>query len=237
MMRRSSTLSRIAIILACIGSLTSLFSVTCGIVALSIGGRAVLPIVMPSFMLNMLMAGVNLTTITLCSPDHDPLHYPRRFIGWIRTYRRCRSERRAEHRAERNADKIRRSDPVHLAWDAIVSPPHAITDARRSRLEDLRFRADIAVDRLGGSLDIGDIDTIVLMQKTLGEVSAAYRAALTVATTDKGRKAIDRSLEETLEKMVSAAESRLAVSDRAVTDRFDAAIRHAQASSDRLADR
>jgi hypothetical protein len=224
---------RLALVMASISMLFVPVSTVCSIVALAMGGMYVMPIVLPTFMLNLVMVPINLLTITLNSPGRDPLHYPRRVRDWLRT----RRARRMDDRNKNRQAAARRGDPVQEAWHAIVSPPHAMTDARRSRLEDLRFRADIAVDRLGGSLDVGDIDAIVLMQKTLGEVSSAYRAALTVVTTDKGRKAIDRSLEETLDGMVSAAESRLAISDRAVTDRFDAAIQHARSSSARIVDR
>jgi len=220
---------RFALCLSFIALTSGAISVTYSMIALYFGGLAVLPAVTTMLMLNAVAFAVNLVTITLCSPGRDPLHYPRQALAWLRARRGSRVVRRSE--------EARQTDPVHLAWHAIVNPPHAMTDARRSRLENLRFRADVAVDRLDGSLDIGDIDTVILMQKTLGEVSSAYRAALTVVTTDKGRRAIDRSLEETLDRMVSAAESRLAASTQAVTDRFDAAIQHARSSSARIVDR
>lgn len=224
---------RLALVMASVSLLFVPISMACSIVALLTGGTSVMPIIMPMLTLLTVMIPVNFLTIMLNSPGRDALHYPRRVRDWLRMRRRRRTDAREQDRQA----AARKGNPVQQAWHAIVNPPHAMTDARRSRLEDLRFRADVAVDRLDGSLDIGDIDAVILMQKTLGEVSSAYRAALTVVTTDKGRRAIDRSLEETLDRMVSAAESRLAASNQAVTDRFDTAIQHAQSSSARIVDR
>lgn len=206
-----------------------MISVTCCMVALYFGGLEMLPYVTRSLVLNAAMFALNLTTIALCSPGRDPTHYPRRAVAWLRARRGRRIERRTE--------EARQADPVHLAWEAILDPPHSMTDARRSHLRDLRLRADVVVERLGGSLDIGDIDTVVLMQKTLGEVASAYRDALVIMTTDEGRQAIDRSLEKTLAGMIGAAETRLEAAYEAITDRFDATIRHAQDSSERIARR
>ena len=220
---------RIAIIFAVISLAWIPVSLTFAVIALTMGGATVLPIVAPTFALNAVMIPINILTITLNSPGRDPLHYPRRLTQWL-------GDVRAGLR-QRQVKTVRAADPVHRAWDIIVRPPHAVTPARSSRLEDLRFRADVAIDRLTGTLDVADIEALVLLEKTLAEVAGAYAETLPTMTTDKARKDLDRRLDDTLEQMVSAAETRLAVADRIVVDRFDTAIRHAQASSARITDR
>jgi len=228
-------LRRLGLLAGGVALLSGVVSTFLAAMALALGGTVMLPNLVDALARNMLFMPIDMVAIALLSPGRDVLHYPRRVVEWHRRHREDSATHQAERHAERREDEARRNDPAHLAWDGILNPPHAMTDARRSRLENLRIRTETAVDRLGGSLDVGDMDTIVLMRKTLGEVSSAYRATLGVTTTDKSRKAIDRSLDETLGRMVAAAESRLAISDRVVTDRFDTTIRHAQESSDRIA--
>lgn len=127
--------------------------------------------------------------------------------------------------------------PTRRAWDVLTYPSHGMTDARRSRIEGLRFRSDIVADRLTGSIDIADVDALVLLDKTLGEVADAYARSLAVTTTDRERKAIDRRVEETLDQMLTAAETRLKAADVLVDQHLDTVLRHAQDSSRRLLDR
>lgn len=221
---------RLALICAGLSLAWTPISLSFSIIALMLGGSVVMPLVVQSLLVNTFNVCMNLVTITISSPGRNPMHYPRRLAAWLRGLRDGRTAAREQERQAVLLD----TDPVHRAWHVIVSPPHAITDARRSRLEDMRFRADIATDRLKNSIDTADIDAVVLLNKTVGEVAEAYALSLPLTTSDRARKAIDRRLEETLRQMVVAAETRLHSGNQVVADRFDTVIRHAQASSDRL---
>lgn len=235
---------RLALVLACISLAWVAISLTCSAIAFIIAGPVVLPILMPMIVANLANVAINLVTLTLVSPNRDTFHYPRRLWrrfaslarrihSWGLAAWKTRDDRRRAA-AERAIDMDR---PARSAWNVLTSPGHAMTDARRSRLEGLRFRADIVTDRLTGSLDIADIQALVLLDKTLGEIADAYRQALKSAPSDKARRAIDRRVEETLDQMLTAAETRLRAADAIVDQRLDAVLQHAQDSSRRLLDR
>lgn len=202
-------------------------SLSFAMLSLAVGGMAMLPFVMPNIAMSLVIVPVNLVTITLMSPGRDPLHYPRRVIAWLRSQRGRRDEARAE--------LARANDPVNLAWDMLTCPPHGATLERTSRMDGLRDRAGSAIVRLNGSMEMADIEAVVLLERTLTEVASAYEATLATLTTAQQREEVDMRIEETVSGMVKAAEGRLATEDVVATSHLDTVLRHAQASSERLA--